>query len=331
MRHLWNGELKLQAATYEESENMVPYPTVTSGFDIRFLVLLLLACICHSSYAVEPDEVIDLWPDSQPGPSREVGVEQDFTRDTDRLIAGRRIIKLGNVSTPQAHVFLPAGDKRSGAAVVICPGGGYSILAWDLEGTEVAEWLVSHGVTAIVLKYRVPTRSIDPKWLLPVQDAQRAVSLVRSRAASWKLDSGKIGVLGFSAGGDTAVRTALAEKRFYEVRDEADQSSCKPDAAIVIYPGYLVNDQKSALREDLVVTESSPPMFLVHAFDDRVPAESSLHMMLALKKASVASELHIYDAGGHGYGLRKVDEHPVTTWPRPCEDWLRRHQWIVGK
>ena len=296
---------------------------------IRFSIVLLLTFVSYSGQAAEPNDVINLWPTTQPGPSREVGQEQDFTKDTDRLIAGRRIIKLGNVSVPQAHVFLPDADKRSGAAVVICPGGGYSILAWDLEGTEVADWLVSRGVAAIVLKYRVPTRGINPKWLLPVQDAQRAISLVRSRAAEWHLDSGKVGVLGFSAGGDTAVRAALASKRFYDPQDDADQSSCTPDAAVVVYPGYLVNDQKSALRDDLMVTESSPPMFLVHAFDDPVPAESSLHMMLALKRANVASELHIYDAGGHGYGLRQVKDHPVTTWPRPCEDWLRRHEWII--
>lgn len=295
---------------------------------IRPLLLLLTVSFAVPAFAADASQVIDLWPQDQPGPSREVGEERDLTKDTDNLIAGRRLIRLGNVSTPQAHVYLPAEEDRTGAAVVICPGGGYSILAWDLEGTEVADWLVSKGVAAIVLKYRVPTRQVDPKWLLPVQDAQRTISIVRSHAKEWKLNSERIGILGFSAGGDTAARTALAEERHYEPTDELDQASCRPNAAILVYTAYLVNDEKTALKEDLAASKDSPPMFMVHAFDDPVPVESSLHMMLALKQAGVPSELHIYDAGGHGYGLRAVDDLPVTSWPQPCEDWLRRHNWI---
>ena len=223
---------------------------------------------------------------------------------------------------------MPPKDRRNGSAVVVCPGGGYSILAWDLEGTEVAEWLNSVGVTAVVLKYRVPTRQVSPKWLQPVQDAQRTLSIVRSRAEQWELDADRIGILGFSAGGDTAARTALAPKRFYDRIDDQDDTSCKADAAMLIYPGYLANKEKTALAEDLSVTKQTPPTFLVHAFDDRVPPESSLLFALALKKAGVPAELHLYDTGGHGYGLRPVDEHPVTSWPARCEDWLRRNEWI---
>ena len=143
----------------------------------------LLCILCFTPVtAVEPTQIIPLWPSTPPGPNRAIGEESDVTKPTDRLIAGRRIIKLANVATPEAHVFQPAENQRNGSAVVICPGGGYHILAWDLEGTEVAEWFTSIGVTAIVLKYRVPTNTVDPKWLLPVQDAQRTLSLVPAQA-----------------------------------------------------------------------------------------------------------------------------------------------------
>ncbi len=292
-------------------------------------VLVIFCAIGNKANAAEspPTEVIRLWPSTPPGPAREVGEEADITKPTDRLIAGSRIIKLANVSAPEAHVYLPPKDKRSGSAVVVCPGGGFHILAWDLEGTEVAEWLNSIGVTAIVLKYRVPTNSVNPKWLQPVQDAQRTISIVRSRAAGWGVKTDRIGILGFSAGGHTAGRAALTTERLYEPFDEADRQSFLPDAAMLIYPAYFANKEKTKLVDDVKVTKNSPPMFLVHAFDDGVTAASSLLMTLALKKAGVPSELHIYDTGGHGYGLRPAESKPITTWPKRCEDWLKRNEW----
>ncbi len=296
------------------------------------LLLATLFITCTSptmthAYEAHADEVIKLWPGTPPGPAREVGEEEDITKPEDRLIAGRRIIKLANVAMPEAHVYLPPKDKRSGSAVVVCPGGGFHILAWDLEGTEVAEWLTSIGVTAIVLKYRVPTGSVDPKWLQPVQDAQRTLSIVRSRAADWGLKTDQIGILGFSAGGHTAGRTALTTERLYEPVDEADRQPFLPDAAILIYPAYFANKEETKLAEDLKVTKDSPKMFMVHAFDDPITVQSSLLLTSALKKAGVASELHVYDTGGHGYGLRPVDGQPVTMWPKRCDDWLKRNAW----
>ncbi len=289
----------------------------------------LLCTLCFTSLrAAEPTEIIRLWPSTPPGPDREVGEEANVTKPEDRLIAGQRIIKLANVATPEAHVFQPDKNRRNGSAIIICPGGGYHILAWDLEGTEVAEWCTSIGVTAIVLKYRVPTNKVDPKWLQPVQDTQRTLSLVRSRAKEWGLAPDRIGILGFSAGGDAAARTALATKRHYEPVDDADHLSCRPDAAMLIYPGYLANKERTALADELVVTKDTPPMFLVHAINDRVPAESSLLMALALKKAGVPAELHVFDTGGHGYGLRPVKAHPVTNWPQQCQVWLGRNGWL---
>ncbi len=277
--------------------------------------------------AREPDHVINLWPEEPPEPSIQVGEEQDFTKPEDNLVAGKRIIKLGNVRTPQIHVFLPDAGHRSEAAMVICPGGGYNILAWDLEGTEVADWLNSLGMTAIVLKYRVPTREQNPKWKAPVQDAQRAISLARNHAAEWKISPKKIGILGFSAGGETAARTALAPVRQYQRMDETDDVSCRPDYAVLIYPAYLANDSKTGLREDVAVSKDAPPMFLAHAFDDPVVPESSVFLFLALKAAGIPSELHIYDAGGHGYGLRSVESLPVTGWTGRCADWMTRNGW----
>jgi acetyl esterase/lipase len=208
---------------------------------------------------------------------------------------------------------------------VICPGGGFSILAWDLEGTEVAEWLNTLGVTGIVLKYRVPTRDRDPVWLAPVQDAQRALSLTRSRAAEWKLNADRVGVLGFSAGGQTAVLAAIKTgTRTYDAADEIDKASCKADFAAIIYPGGLVDSKTGQLREDVQVTKDAPPMFFAHAQDDGAIVENSVLLFLALKKAGVPAEMHVYDAGGHGYGLRTVPEFPVTTWHHRCGDWLNR-------
>ena len=296
-------------------------------FDPARSLFAVCLVLCSTAVAREPDQVINLWPGQPPGSALDVGDEADFTKPEDRLIAGRRIIKLGNVKTPQAHVYLPASDKRTGAAVVVCPGGGFSILAWDLEGTEVADWLNSHGIAAIVLKYRVPTRDQKLRWKMPVQDAQRTLSIVRQQANDWGLKPDRIGILGFSAGGEAAARAAMSWERSYEPLDETDSVSCRPDLAVLIYPAFLANEERTALRDEFTVTKETPPMFLAHAFDDNVTPESSVLLFLALKKANVPSELHVYDAGGHGYGLRSVSEFPVTGWADRCGDWLRRRGW----
>ncbi len=291
-------------------------------------VVMSISADRHSVIAEQPDHVISIWPHDPPGEEMNVGPEQDMTKDTDQLIAGRRIIKLGNVKTPQAHVYLPPANLRTGASVVICPGGGFSILAWDLEGTEVAQWLNTLGVAGIVLKYRVPTREQNPRWMAAAQDTQRTVSLVRQHAKDWGMDAHKVAVLGFSAGGMAAVKATLATKRYYEPIDQADEAPYRPDRAILIYSAGLPSDSNGPEDDRDDVTSQTPPMFVVHAFDDFVPVQGAASMLLALKQAGVASELHIYDAGGHGYGLRKRDDFPVTTWTKPCEGWLRRAEWI---
>jgi len=292
------------------------------------LTIPLAISFALTATAEQPDEIVNIWNGDPPGEKMDVGPEQDITKDSDALIAGRRIIKLGNVKTPQAHVFLPPANIRSGASVVICPGGGFNILAWDLEGTEVAQWLNTLGVAAIVLKYRVPTGQQNPPWMAPAQDTQRTISLARKNAEKWKLDTNKIAVLGFSAGGVTAFKVAIADKRHYEAVDDADSLSCKPNRVVLIYSAGLPEDSSEATFNELKFDKETPPMFIVHAFDDFVPVQGTANLLLALKKAGVPSELHVYDAGGHGYGLRERADMPVTSWTGRCEDWLRRTQWI---
>ncbi len=294
--------------------------------------LLVWAIPAVASLGQEPvGEPIPIWPDGAPGETEDFPPEVDQTGPDGRLVAGRRVIRLTNVVEPTITVYRPTSDTDTGAAVIVCPGGGHNVLAYDLEGTEVAEWLASIGVTGIVLKYRVPAREPEKRYRAAVQDAQRAVSLVRDRADEFGIDPERIGICGFSAGGETAGRTALfGDDRTYEPVDDADATSCRPDFAILIYAAYFVDRESGLLLDDIVVTESTPPMFLVHAFDDPVTPLSSLLLFEQLKRKGVRSELHIYNRGGHGYGLRRT-ELPVTLWPDRCEAWLRAEGLLDGE
>jgi acetyl esterase/lipase len=294
---------------------------------LYFLAALLIAAASLGTAARAAESTkINVWPGKAPSEAGTIGEEADTTKPTDGLVAGRRIIKRGNVSTPTLEIFRPAKDKDTGTAVVIAPGGGYSILAYDLEGTEVAEWLNTLGVTGIVLKYRVPTRPgqpADQPHIQPLQDAQRAMSLVRSKASEWGINPQRIGLLGFSAGGHLAAETATNfDHRSYDAIDDVDKVSCRPDFLVLVYPAYLVNKAGDGLAPEIRVTKETPPTFLAHAENDPVTVESSLRFFLAMKKAGVPGELHVYPTGGHGYGLRRTAE-PVTTWPLRCEEWLR--------
>jgi acetyl esterase/lipase len=219
-------------------------------------------------------------------------------------------------------LFAPKG-KNTGAAVVVFPGGAYKILAIDLEGTEVCDWLTSKGITCVVLKYRVPDTGPYPKSDEALQDAQRAVGMVRAHAAEWKIDPKRVGVLGFSAGGHLAAAVSTHyETRLYPRVDAADDLSCRPDFAVVVYPGYLALEEKGfAFNTDIPVTKETPPTFLVQAEDDPVHVENATVYFLALKAAGVPAELHVYAQGGHGYGLRRT-QLPVTSWPNRVDEWL---------
>ncbi len=292
-------------------------------------VLSGLACLTFCLSAAQPP-VVELWPGTAPGDATvTLPPEQDTTKDSDNLVAGRRLIRLGNVSRPTLTVFQAPPEKDTGAAVLVCPGGGYHILALDLEGTEVCEWLNSIGVTGVLLKYRVPKRPDRPNHEAALQDAQRALGLVRSRAAEWGIDPQRIGVLGFSAGGNlAAILSNQYAQRTYPVVDAADEVSCRPDFAVLIYPAYLTDkDQGDRLRPEVPVTTNTPPTFQSITQDDPVRVETSLFYCLALKQAGVPNELHVYPVGGHGYGLRRTD-NPATFWPDRVTDWMRFSGWL---
>lgn len=283
------------------------------------LALFALSVIASRAWSADKPVVVDVWPGKAPGETKPI--------DEEKTTVQKNGIKLlTNVSRPTLTIYRPAKEKDTGASVVICPGGGYHVLAWDYEGEEVAAWLNKLGVTGIVLKYRVPRRAGQDKEkppIGPLQDAQRALSLVRSKAGEWKLDEKRIGILGFSAGGHLAAAASTNfDKRAYEAMDAVDKVDCRPNFAVLIYPGYLVSKDKKELASDIRVRKECPPMFLVHAGNDPVPVENSVRMYLALKKAGVSAELHVYATGGHGFGLRPSDK-PCSTWTARCADWMR--------
>lgn len=268
-------------------------------------------------------EIIRLWPGEAPDEPGNIGEEHDRTGPDDGLVDGRRVARITNVTQPELHYYPAPEDIHNGTSVVIFPGGGYHILAWDLEGTEVADYLNSIGVSAYILKYRVPRRDPDMPWKHALQDAQRAMSIVRSRAKEQNLAPDRIGVLGFSAGGNLGfLASCFNGGRLYKPIDAVDKISADPNFAILIYPAWIVEDEESGLKDIFTVSESSPPMFFVHASDDFVSPVNSITAYLALRKAGVKSEMHIYPDGGHGYGLRPT-EKPVTRWADHCTLWLK--------
>jgi acetyl esterase/lipase len=292
---------------------------------IPLLVLTLLALASPLLQADPAPTVVNLWPGTAPGEKGDIGEEKDVSKPGEGLVAGKPIIRLANVSQPTITIYAPPAEKANGAAVIVCPGGGYSILALDLEGTEVCQWLNSLGVTGVLLKYRVPKRAGQEGPIAPHQDVQRAISLVRSRAQEWHLNPARIGVLGFSAGGHLAALASneYAERAYAHV-DAADDVSCRPDFALLIYPAYLTEKNKAEkITSEFSVTAQTPPSFLVMAEDDPVHVENVLFYALALKNAKVPFELHVYPTGGHGYGLRPNGKS-VTTWPARAGEWMEK-------
>jgi acetyl esterase/lipase len=265
---------------------------------------------------------LPVWPGAAPGAPANPPVEADTTTAKDNLIAGKPLIRLGNVSTPTLTLY-KATSNNTGAAVVVFPGGGYNILAIDLEGTEVCDWLTAAGINCVLLKYRVPATGPYPKSSAALQDAQRALGLVRQHATEWGIDPKRIGVLGFSAGAHLAAALSTHyDKRLYDPIDASDQLTCRPDFAVIVYPGYLALAEKNfAPNADINPTANTPPTFIVQAEDDPVHVENAVVYFMALKNAKVPAELHIYAQGGHGYGLRRT-ALPVTTWPQAVEVWL---------
>jgi acetyl esterase/lipase len=271
-------------------------------------------------------ENLSLWPGKLPGAAPLVtGPEADKSKPGEGMTGGKTVIRLGNVSQPELHVYLPK-NTRLGTGVVVCPGGGFNILAWDLEGTEIAQWLNKQGIAAFVLKYRVPTGTLKPNWEGPTMDAQRALRLVRANVSKWGIAPEKLGILGFSAGGKTAGMAALQNgKALYEEQDEADKLSCRPDFAVLVYPAYFCDMNLQLLPEIApMITKELPPFFFAHAADDGITCQSSVQLFTALRKVGISAELHVWESGGHGYGMRPQKDKPIpTAWPKRCEEWMK--------
>ena len=265
---------------------------------------------------------VNLWPGQPPGEKGGLGEEKDMTKPTDNQIDGKPVIRLGNVSNPSLTLYEAPRSKNTGTTILVCPGGAYRILALDLEGTEVCEWLNSIGVNAALLKYRVPMREGLEKYTAALQDAQRAMGYLRAHASDLAMDSDRIGVLGFSAGGHLAATLCSTNTRSYERVDNSDALDPKPNFAVLIYPAYLtLKDKNDVVAPETAVTTNTPPVFIAMTEDDPVRVETALFYTLALKQAKVPVELHIYPKGGHGYGLRRT-QNLVTTWPDRVKDWM---------
>jgi acetyl esterase/lipase len=287
--------------------------------------VLVLFLFTMSALAVEHQTIV-LWPNGAPGPANAKGQERDITQPSDRLVAGRALMHLTDVSVPNLTVYPASAANATGAAVIVFPGGGYRILAYDLEGTEICDWLNGIGITAILVKYRVPQPQ-DPatRFKEPLQDAQRAVGIVRHHAKEWGIDGSRIGVLGFSAGGHlSAVLGNHSEERTYERVDDADSENCHPDFVVLVYPAYLSEENKGTqvAAEGHPAANRTPPTFIVQAEDDKSFIDGTLLYYRALTDARIPAELHVYAAGGHGYGLRATG-NPVSGWPRLVEAWMR--------
>ncbi len=274
---------------------------------------------------------LPIWPGAAPDAQPVAAPEDETKTETKSLVAGKPWVYIGKVSHPTMTVYSPTG-KNTGAAIVVFPGGGYWILAIDLEGTEVCDWLTSKGITCVLLKYRVPGDGLFPqsgsypKSPMALEDAQRTLGLVRLHAAEWHIDPHKIGVLGFSAGGHlVAAISTHFKQRLYPPIDAADRQSCRPDFAVVLYPGHMLEHTTKdfQLNPYIPVTAQTPPTFLLQAEDDPVDTvQNSLVYFAALKKANVPVEIHLYAHGGHAFGLRPT-QFPITAWPRLVETWLR--------
>ncbi len=298
-----------------------------AGFSLSLLLTAIIgaASIREVARGAEPLPPIALWSKGAPGETDEIGPEAEVLRNDER-----KTTRITNISNPTITLFRPTPDKDTSTAVIVCPGGGYNYVVADKEGSEVAEWLSSLGVTGVLLKYRVPVRKGRPRHEPPLQDAQRAISLLRHRAAEFGLRADRIGIMGFSAGGHVA---ACASTQFavrtYAPIDDADKASCRPDFSLLIYPAYLtVKEQGDKLAPEVPVSNKTPPTFLMMTQDDGVRVESALFYYLALKNAKVPAELHLYPSGGHGYGLR-LEGHTAATWPKRAADWLQAGGWLA--
>ena len=274
------------------------------------LSLTIFAITIGLSVFSQTNEIIHLWPGQVPGEkeAKHPPVQTDNTSGN--------VLRISDITDPAMVVF-PAGNENNGASVIVCPGGGYNYLAIDKEGFEIAEWLNKLGFTAFVLQYRVPKKQEGA-----LQDVQRAIRIVRSRAEKWNLDPDKLGIMGFSAGGSLSARAStMYDTETYPPIDATDELSARPDFTLLIYPAYLDRGENRSLTPELTVNENTPATFIFQTADDRL-ANGSLVYAGALRDAGVSVELHLLPEGGHGYGMRPGIT-AAETWPVLAEKWLR--------
>jgi len=298
------------------------------------LFALLFACACvHAADATWQPSTghaqTPLWPGTPPDMQAMPGPE--VVKTSAKRLAGKTVTSVSNVSRPTMTVYAPQG-RNTGAAVLVIPGGGFEILAMDLEGTEICDWLTARGITCVLLKYRVPSAPYD--WhsnsrpnnyqvpTMALEDVQRAMGLVRFHAKDWHIDPRKVGVVGFSAGGYLVAEISTHfDKRLYKPMDAADKESCRPDFAMAIYPGHLTLDN-GTLNPNVPVTRDTPPTFIVQAEDDDVDGvQQALTYFTALKAAGVPTEMHLYAQGGHAFGVRRTNL-PITHWTDLADTWM---------
>lgn len=268
----------------------------------------------------QPWKTVNVWPSNAPSEKGDIGKEKLSKIEYKKGVFYHRI---DNVSIPTLSIYRPSQEESNGLIVVVLPGGGYKGLTWDIEGLEIAEWLNSFGATAVLLKYRVPGRKGRKNYEAPLQDAQRAMSIVRSMAKAWGGDPKRIGVVGFSAGGHLAVALmANFNRRTYSRIDQVDEVSCRPDFATIVYPGNIINEDGSGLSPELEFPKNTPPAFIVHTLDDALAdVENSILLWEELRKKKVEAELHIFPKGNHAYGVRNIDAG-VSIWPELNRTWM---------
>jgi len=301
----------------------------------KAIIILLIFINALMMNSTAQTLTLKLWPDGIPGSKTDASYVEKITTTDGRITRCEKVV------TPDLTIFLPAPEKANGAAVLICPGGGYGVLAFDHEGNAIAKWLNDNGIAGIILKYRLPSDQIMiDKSIGPLQDAQEAIRIIRRNAVSWKINPDKIGVIGFSAGGHLAstLSTHYAEK----VYDVKDNTSARPDFSLLIYPvvsfdtaithrgsrNNLIGlkpgeEQVRRFSNELQITASTPPAFLVHSADDKaVPVMNSIGYFKGLQKNNIPAELHIFQKGGHGYGL-SPNGGTESSWPDLCIKWLK--------
>ena len=284
----------------------------------KWLLPVLIGSLFMNTATAQDDSIL-LFPQGAFGETTKLVEKSSSEGDT---VGDATVLRVTNVSEPTITIYPAPEEHATGTAMIVCPGGGYQILAYDLEGTEICDWLNEIGITAVLLKYRVPRRTGLQKHEAPLQDVQRALSYVRSKAEELNVSPNHIGVMGFSAGAHlaTMASTHFAE-RTYPATDDIDKVSCRPDFCLLVYPAYL-DGETFKLAPEIKISSQIPPTMMVQAEDDKAYVNSSLFYYYALKEAGVPAWLHLYSKGGHGYGLRDTGAS-VNEWPNRAEDWFR--------